>query len=155
MGAEAACKATFKGKVAAGKARLETDVLQFRGGELKLAIPFKEMTSVTARGSKLTVTFPDGKASFDLGRAAASWADKILHPPSRLAKLGAKPDWKTAAIGISDTAFLEELQRAVGSLIVDRVASGCDAIFFGANDERDLTRLAALKKKAEAPEATN
>ena len=40
MGAEATCTARFKGKTASGKARLETDVLHFRGGDLKLSIPF-------------------------------------------------------------------------------------------------------------------
>ena len=40
MGAESICTATFKGRSASGKARLETDVLQFRGGDLKLSIPF-------------------------------------------------------------------------------------------------------------------
>ena len=89
MGAEAEpCTARFKGKTATGKARLETDVLQFRGGDLKLSIPFKQMSKVAARGGTLSVTFPDGTASFDLGAAAPKWADKILHPPSRLQKIG-------------------------------------------------------------------
>ena len=32
MGADATCTARFKGKTASGRARLETEVLQFRGG---------------------------------------------------------------------------------------------------------------------------
>jgi hypothetical protein len=76
---------------AQGKARLETEVLQFRGGELKLSILFKEMSKVVARDGTLSVTFPDGTAAFDLGpRGREVWQDKILHPPSRLAKLGGK-----------------------------------------------------------------
>ena len=90
MGAEAMCTARFKGQKAPGKARLETEVLQFRSGDLKLSIPFKQMSKVVARNGTLSVTFPDGTAAFDLGPAAAKWQDKILHPPSRLAKLGAK-----------------------------------------------------------------
>jgi len=46
MGAEATCTARFKGKSGTGKARLETDVLQFRGGELRLAIPFGQISKV-------------------------------------------------------------------------------------------------------------
>jgi hypothetical protein len=34
MGAEATCTATFNNRKAPGKARLETDVLPFRGGAL-------------------------------------------------------------------------------------------------------------------------
>lgn len=145
MGAEAACTARFKGKTAAGEARLETEVLQFRGGEMKLSIPFKQMSKVAARAGILNVTFPAGTAAFDLGAAAPKWAEKILHPPSRLAKLGAKPEWRAAAIGIEDAAFLRELQGAVTTLSIGRTAKNCDAIFFGANKEADLARLETLK----------
>src|SRR5439155_17650336 len=82
MGAEAMCTARFKGQKAEGKARLETEILQFRGGELKLSIPFKQMSKIIARGGTLSVTCPAGTAAFDLGPAAAKWRDKILHPPS-------------------------------------------------------------------------
>ena len=145
MGSEAACTARFKGKTAAGKARLETEILQFRGGEMKLSIPFKQMSKVAARAGTLSVTFPDGTAAFDLGAAAPKWADKILHPPSRLMKLGAKPEWRAAAIGIEDADFLRELEGAVAALSVGRLAKDCDAIFFGATREADLARLEKLK----------
>ena len=145
MGSEAACTARFKGRTAAGKARLETEILQFRGGEMKLSIPFKQMSKVAARAGTLSVTFPDGTAAFDLGAAAPKWADKILHPPSRLMKLGAKPEWRAAAIGIEDAEFLRELEGAVAALSVGRTAKDCDAIFFGANREADLARLEKLK----------
>ena len=145
MGAEATCTARFKGRTAAGKARLETEILQFRGGEMKLSIPFKQMSKVAARAGTLSVTFPDGTAAFDLGAAAPKWAEKILHPPSRLMKLGAKPEWRAAAIGIEDPEFLRELEGAVAALSVGRTAKDCDAIFFGANREADLARLEKLK----------
>ena len=145
MGAEAACTARFKGRTAAGKARLETEILQFRGGEMKLSIPFKQMSKVAACAGTLSVTFPDGTAAFDLGAAAPKWAEKILHPPSRLMKLGAKPEWRAAAIGIEDPEFLRELEGAVAALSVGRTAKDCDAIFFGANREADLARLEKLK----------
>src|SRR5215470_6802698 len=100
MGAEAKCTARFQGRAGAGTARLETEVLQFRGGDLKLSIPFKAMTEVFAADGALRVTTADGKAVFDLGAAAAKWADKIRNPPSRLQKIGVKPDWRVSAIGV-------------------------------------------------------
>ena len=112
---------------------------------MKLSIPFKQMSKVAARAGTLSVTFPDGIAAFDLGAAAPKWADKILHPPSRLMKLGAKPEWRAAAIGIEDADFLRELEGAVAALSVGRIAKDCDAIFFGANREADLARLEKLK----------
>ena len=43
MGAEATCKVRFRGAAVSGKARLETEILYFRGGDLKLSIAFKQM----------------------------------------------------------------------------------------------------------------
>jgi hypothetical protein len=145
MGAEATCRVTFKGKTASGKARLETDVLYFRGGEVRLSIPFKEMSKIDARAGSLRVTCRAGQASFALGAAAEKWAHKIQHPPSRLAKIGAKPAWRASAIGITDTAFLDELSAAVGTLSVGRPIKNSDAIFFGATKASDLGRLAKLR----------
>jgi hypothetical protein len=145
MGAEAAVTARFKGKTTTGKARLETDVLQFRGGDLKLSIPFAQMSKIGARGGTLSVTFPDGTASFDLGGAAPKWAEKIQHPPSRLQKIGVKPEWRVSAIGVTDAAFLRELEDAVAHLSIGRVVKECDAIFFGVTKEAELTRLERLK----------
>lgn len=145
MGAEATVTARFKGEAASGKARLETEVLYFRGGDLKLTIPFKQMSKVTARAGALSVTFPGGTASFELGPAAPKWADKILHPPSRLQKIGVKPGWRACAIGVDDAVFLKELGAAVAQLSIGRAVKDCDAIFFGVTKEFELARFAKLK----------
>jgi hypothetical protein len=145
VGAEANCTAHFKGRTAAGKARLETEVLQFRGGDLRLSIPFKQMSKIAARGGTLIVTSPDGTASFDLGTAAPKWAEKMQHPPSRLQKIGVKAGWRVSAIGVDDTAFLNELEAAVARLSIGRIIKNCDAIFFSATNEADLARLEKLK----------
>jgi hypothetical protein len=145
MGSEATVTARFKGRTATGKVRLETEILEFRGGEVKLSIPFKQMSKVAARAGILNVTFPDGTASFDLGDAASKWAEKIQHPPSRLQKIGVKPEWRVSAIGVGDQAFLAELEPSVSALSIGRIAKGCDAIFFGVSKEAELRRLEKLK----------
>jgi len=146
MGAEATCTARIKGAAAvAGKARLETDALQFRGGDIRLSIPFNMMSKIVARGGTLSLTGPDGPVSFELGSAAAKWAAKIQHPPSRLEKLGAKPDWRVSALGVDDQSFLIELERTVAQLSIGRALKSSDAIFFGATKEAQLARLHALK----------
>jgi hypothetical protein len=147
MGAEAKCTVRIKGKSASGTARLETEVVQFRGrstgsrsarassragGDLKLSIPFKTMTRVVAKDGKLT---------------AAKWADKILHPPSRLDKIGVKSEWRASAIGVDDETFLTELARAVAVLSIGRVQSDSDAIFYGVTKDAQLARLEKLKAK--------
>jgi hypothetical protein len=146
MGAEANCRVRFNGKRVQGTARLETDVLQFRGGDLKLSIPFTSIKKMVVADGVLAVTATDGTASFELGDASARWMDKIANPPSRLQKLGAKPEWKVSAIRLEDVEFLRELRGAVAQLSIGRLDAGCDAIFFGATDERQLSRLAALKR---------
>ncbi len=145
MGSEANCTARFKNKMVSGKARLETEVLQFRGGDLRLSIPFAQMSKIAARGGTLIVTSPDGTASFDFGTAAPKWALKIQHPPSRLQKIGVKAGWRVSAIGVDDTAFLNELEAAVARLSIGRIVKNCDAIFFGATNEAELVRVEKLK----------
>ena len=132
-------------RLIAGKARLETEVLYFRGGDLKLSIPFAQMSKVVARSGTLSVTFPGGVASFDLGEAAEQWAGKILHPPSRLQKIGVKAGWRVSAIGVSDISFLKEIEEAAGEVSIGRVLKSSDAIFFGVSKEAELARLEKLK----------
>jgi len=146
MGAEAKCTARFKGSEGRGTARLETDTLQFRGGDLRLSIPFKSMTRITADAGVLHVTSAEGTAAFDLGTAATKWADKIKNPPSRLQKIGVREDWRVSAIGVDDETFLAELEGAVALLSVGRVVKHCDAIFYGAIREAQLSRLETLKR---------
>jgi hypothetical protein len=145
MGAEAECAVRFKSKSTTGRARLETEVLQFRGGDLRLSIPFKAMSRVVASDGALSVVFPEGTAVFALGAAAARWAAKILNPPSRLTKIGATPEWRVSALGVTDKAFLEELEKAVASLSVGRAVKNSDAIFFEADKAAALARLEKLK----------
>lgn len=145
MGSEASCKATFKKRTVAIKARLESEALEIRGPNLKLSIPFKKMKKVAVRGGALAIAFAGGPVSLELGPAAAKWADKIVHPPSRLDKLGVKPEWKACAIGLNEPSFLEELGRNVATLTVGRVAKDADAIFFGATNAAQLNRLDELK----------
>ena len=145
MGSEATVTARFKGRSAEGTARLGTEVLQFRSGDLKLSIPFRQMSKVTARDGELSVTSPDGTAVFELGPAAEKWAQKILHPPSRLQKIGVKDDWRVSAIGVADMDFLQEIEDAVDDLSIGRVLKNSDAIFFGVTKEAELARLEKLK----------
>jgi hypothetical protein len=146
MGAEAICTATYQGNTAAGKARLETDTLYFRGGDLTLRIPFAAMKNVAARDGLLELTAPGGTALFELGAAAAKWADKIRHPRSRLMKMGLKPDWRVSAVGPLDQTFLAELEGSVKTLIVGRITRNSDAIVFGLSTLTELSRLGAITR---------
>jgi hypothetical protein len=146
MGAEAFCKAVIKGRSTSGTLRLEAETLQFRSRGATLSVPFKRMKRVVARGGTLTIALPSGAAAFELGPVAATWVEKILHPPSRLTKIGVKSDWRASAIGRLDPDFLAELRAGVALLAVGRLAAKSDAIFFAAVREADLERIGRLKR---------
>ena len=146
MGAEAICDAKVNGKRVNGRARLEMDTLEFRAPELRLSIPFKQMRRIVAEGGSLVVESDQGTLSLALGPVAARWADKIRNPPSRLDKIGAKPEWRASAVGIDDRGFLKEMGDRIAQLSIGRVLADSDAIFFGATDAAQLSRLAALKR---------
>jgi hypothetical protein len=146
MGDEAACTATFKGKTSKGKARLESETLEFRAPELRLSIPFKQISKVTARAGALAVVSDRGTVSLTLGAAAERWAFKIQYPRSRLEKIGVKPGWRVSAVGVEDEGFVAEVEAVVATLSNGRVLEKSDAIFFGATNADQLSRLAVLKR---------
>jgi hypothetical protein len=146
MGAEASCKAKFNGKSINGKARLETVALEFRAPDLRVSVPFKDMRAVRSERGSLVVEFDRGTLALALGDAAAKWAARIQNPPSRLDKIGVKPAWRASAIGVDDGEFLKEIGDRIAQLSVGTVLEESDAIFFGATDTAQLSRLRTLKK---------
>ncbi len=149
MGQETNCKARFGkdgfGKlVSSGHAMLETDFVLFRG-DFRAKIPFKSMRKVKAAGAWLKIDAAEGSLELELGPTMASkWEQKILHPPSRLDKIGVKHGHKVVILGIEDAALAGEV-AARGALIAKRAAAGTDIVFFGAGKKLDLDRLESLK----------
>ena len=146
MGAETFGKFSVNGKAGRGKARLETDELQLRGEDVRLSIPFKTMRDVRSVDGVLRFESPQGRVELELGAVARKWAEKILHPPTRLTKIGVKHGWRVAALGIGDQDFLDELGAAIAVVSIGGTINDCDAIFFGATSVTQLGRLKALKK---------
>ena len=145
MGLEAECKLTFGRTTAEGKALLETDALIFRGGDVRLSVPYKQMSAVEAKNGALRVTFPDGVATFAIGAAAPTWAEKIINPPSRLDKLGVKPDHAVILLGMEDAGFVSELETR-GARVSRRLQGEADIIFLGADRRETLAKLQPIQK---------
>ena len=139
MGQELECTLRYRKRKLAGKAYLETAYVLFRGEE-RVKIPFETLTGVSASGGVLKLEFADGPALFELGPAAGKWAQKILHPPTRLEKLGVKPGIAIAVEGTLEAAFLKE----IGAAIVPGVEKA-DLLFFAAQANADLKRIPKLK----------
>src|SRR5262245_37371681 len=145
MGAEITCAVTFKGQTSTAKVRLETSVLQVRGTNLKLDVPFNAMKHVAARDGSLSIGCAAGALTLALGSLAARWADKIQHPPSRLAKIGVRSDWRAVVVGDVERDFVEELRAAVASVSVGRISKGIDAAFVSVSRAADFKRLTSVK----------
>src|SRR5436309_13763386 len=111
MGQELACRMRYGKRSLTGKAYLETDYLLFRGEE-RVKLAFQDLTSVKASDGVLRLDFAGGPAELELGKAAEKWAEKILHPPSRLDKLGVKAGSTARVVGGFDAEFMEELSRS-------------------------------------------
>ena len=54
MGNEAVCTVRYDGKASDGKALLEASEIIFRGEDIRLKIPFKEIASLDASGGELS-----------------------------------------------------------------------------------------------------
>ena len=145
MGAEADCVVTFGRTRADGRALLETDELIFRAGDLRLAIPYKTISRIDAREGILSVTWPDGTASFELGASAVKWADKIRNPPSRIDKLNIHAGQRVLFVGVRDQTLREEIETC-GATVLARGTDPVDAIFVAANERGDLERLVTVQK---------
>jgi hypothetical protein len=141
MGQEIECQMEFNGKRHSGKALLETNEIVFRG-DLRLKIAHAAIREVGAEAGQLRICFDAGTAVFDLGKAAPKWADKILHPPSRVKKFGIKNGTTFGCIGAIDADFLQEIQEAGGV-----EGDSPELVLLAAPDRRALKRLAALQDR--------
>jgi hypothetical protein len=145
MGNEAACKVTFGKQKSDGKALLETSEILFRG-DFRLKIPFSTIKSAKEADGELRLQTVDGLAIFHLGANAAKWCDKILHPKSRIEKLGVKPHAKVSLLGNFDADFLREIGALTKSVSKDKIAADAECIFFSADSKPELSGLSKIAK---------
>jgi hypothetical protein len=143
VGQEVRCNATIEGKASHGRALLETDDLVFRG-DVRVSIPYRDITSLATHQGVLTVGYPGGTADFELGAYAEQWADRIRNPKTVLDKLGIKAGQTIALIDVHDTEFRDRLVERGVTLRQGRPGSDCDMIFLGAETIEALRKLPSL-----------
>jgi hypothetical protein len=148
VGNEANCVARFGKQKARGKALLETSELIFRSedGAMRLKFTFAEIKSASAADGELRVDGPEGAAVFELGASAAKWCEKILHPKTRLEKLGIKPNAAVSLVGNLEADFLVELRAQTENVSSGKVVADTEWIFFAADSAKDLSQVAKLAK---------
>lgn len=145
MGSEMVCKVRFGKESSEGKALLETSEVLFRG-EFKLKIPFSTIKSAKAVDGELRLQTAGGLAVFHIGPAAEKWREKILHPKSRIEKLGIKPGASVSLAGKFESDFLAELGKLTESVSRGKVNPGSEWIFFSADSKEDLSGLSKISK---------
>jgi len=149
MGQEVNCKVRAGKTTAEGKALLESTELIFRSPDLRLKIPFRQMTSIEAEDGWLHVQSPHGRAAFHLGSQAPRWAEKIKNPKSLVDKLGVKSGMRASVLDIHDDNFLRDLKSRTSDITAGQPAKDSDLIFFGAehNDALEKVRGASRSLK--------
>jgi len=152
MGKELNCSVRFGKHQSEGKALLETSEILFRG-DFRLKIPFSTIKSAKAVDGELRLQTADGLAVFHLGAAADKWCDKILHPKSRIQKLGVKPGAKVSLLGNLDAEFLRELGSLTKSVWKGKIDSDAEWIFFAADSKGDLGSLSKISKSMQGATA--
>ena len=149
MGNEIKCAMRIGKKRAEGKVLLETSEIIFRG-DTPLRIPFAKMKSVQALDGDLLVRVGDELLAFEVGeKAAPKWRDKILHPKSRVEKLGVKAGSRVALIGDFPRDFLQELAKLKCLVKTSAAVDDAEWIFVLVESEKDLPQVAKLAKKME------
>jgi hypothetical protein len=145
MGTEIAGEAAYRGTSHRIKLHLDGKELTLRDG-LKLTIPLKEVRSAAASDGELTVAWAKEKIVLKVGDKAARLAEKILHPPSLLDKLGIKSAQVVSIVGLADKSFLRDLKQRSEAVFEDAIEPQSDVIIFRAATKADLRRLKSLQK---------
>ena len=151
MGNEMKCRVRSGKQESEGKALLETSAIIFRG-DFRLKIPFAALRSAKAVKGELQLRTADGLVIFELGAGTAGkWCEKILHPKSRIEKLGVKAGARVALIGFgkADEEFLMELgelTKAVKKISEAAISADVEWIFFKAEMQKELSGIAKISK---------
>ncbi|HZU82299.1 MAG TPA: hypothetical protein VE987_05260 [Polyangiaceae bacterium] len=147
MGLEAECTVRVGRKASTGTAQLEGETLLFRGGDLRLEIPFERMRDVSVDGDALVIA-ADDETRFELGAQVADrWMRLIKQPKGLFEKLEVGAQSRVAVVDVTDPLFLTALRERTASVAEGRVPEGFAVIFFGAETRDGLRKLAILRAR--------
>ena len=139
MGKDATARAKFADGADEGRLQFEGAKLLFRG-DRRAVWSGDELKGLKAEGGDLVLA--DG-VRFTLGeKAAASWAQAILNPKSRLDKLGVKPGMRVGVLGVDDADLAGELAAKQAAPVND--LSDLDILFYAADNADELGRIGEL-----------
>jgi len=124
---------------------LETDEIILRTTPRRVLLR-AAIASPRVEGEALAFEHDQTTYRLHLGaKEAAKWVDALLHPKSRLDKLGVSKGLSVAAIGALDAGFLAELAGALGAPPKRRLGDGHAIVFLGVETRKDLEALSKAK----------
>ena len=132
-----------------GEALLETAEIIFRplDGSKRIKFAFADIVkSVKAVDGELRFHTEEGPGVLELGPAAEKWAEKILHPKSRVEKLGVKSAMQVSLIGKFDDDFRKELGSATKNVSAGKITANSELIFVGIESSAGLRDVAKIAK---------
>jgi hypothetical protein len=132
-----------------GEALLETAEIIFRplDGSKRIKFAFADIVkSVKAVDGELRFHTEEGPGVLELGPAAEKWAAKILHPKSRVEKLGVKSGMQVSLIGKFDDDFRKELGSATKNVSAGKITANSELIFVGIESSAGLGDVAKIAK---------
>ena len=143
VGREAECAVTYNGRKDVRKALLETDELLLRG-DPRVVVKRADITRAEATAGVLLVAWAGGELKLALGPDAATWANDILNPKTRIDKLGVKAGQKVALVGVKDAALAGEIEKARAS--VSKARKALHVVFVQIDTPKSLTKIAGAAK---------
>jgi hypothetical protein len=149
MGSDVKCRVRFGKQESEGKTLLEANEIIFRGN-FRLKIPFATISSAKVVGDDLQVHTAEGLAIFELGAATATkWRERILHPKTRIEKLGIKPGTRVSLVGFEnqDQEFVKEIQKARAVMTPATHPENSDSIFLRIDTKKQLGQVAKIAKQ--------
>jgi hypothetical protein len=148
MGNELKCRVRFGKQESEGKALLETGEVIFRG-DFRLKIEFAKIQSAKVTGEELQLKTAEGVAHFALGAATAKkWCEKILHPKSRIEKLGVKAGARVALLGFADgDELFGEVAALTKAVSKERFGADTEWIVLNVETQKELERISKIAKQ--------
>ena len=144
LGTDATVTAIFADGPDRGRLQYEPPKLIFRGRERRV-FEGEALRKVRAEAGELVL----GDARFALGdKAAASWADAILNPKSRMQKIGVKPGLRVAILGVEDPTLAGEI--AAEGAAIDPQGTSLDLVFYAADSAAELAKIGGLLPRVAA-----
>lgn len=139
MGLEAACRGVIDGKAHSGRLHVDSKEIAFSSPGVKWKHPVGAGTKARVTGGRLEVGSGKKLASFELGDDAGKWLEKVLHPPSRLKKLGVKPGQMVFLKGAFPGGFVDEL--VAGGAGLARTVAACTLALALVKSTRELAAV--------------